>query len=170
MSLNKLTNSADYLEKQYLNIGCNDIKCSSLEIKGQSITPQQPVDIDGGTFNPALSGNDLTLTTYCAFYKYNNNVMTIDVNVDFSATANFAITTVSCPLPSGYSIIQDAVFSPVVGYLSNHTTTPLTAQDSYTVLSTNSISVDFRQNGTNIVSGQIGRLNFSATFNVNPPS
>jgi len=34
MSLNKLTTSSDYLEKQYLNIDNNDIKCSSLEIKG----------------------------------------------------------------------------------------------------------------------------------------
>jgi len=170
MSLNKLTNSSDYLEKQYLNIGCNDIKCSSLEIKGQSITPQIPVDIDGGTFNPTLTANNLTLGTYCAFYKYNNNVMTVDVNVDFTATATFAISTVNCSIPAGYTIIQDAVFSPVVGYLSNFSTTPLTAQDSYTVLASNAIAVDFRANGTNITSGQIGRLNFTATFNVNPPN
>lgn len=170
MSLNKLTNSNDYLEKQYLNIGCNDIKCSSLEIKGQSITPQIPVDIDGGTFNPALTANNLTLGNYTAFYKYNNNVMTVDINADFTATANFNISTLQCPLPTGYTIIQDAVFSPVVGYLSNNTTTPLTAQDSYTVLASNSIAVDFRATVSNITSGQVGRLNFTATFNVNPPN
>ena len=34
MSLNKLTTSTDYLQKQFLNIGCNDIKCTTLEVGG----------------------------------------------------------------------------------------------------------------------------------------
>ncbi len=54
MSLNKLTSSDDYLQKQYLNLGCNDIKCSSLEVGGEpvgssfeyipTITPVTPAD------------------------------------------------------------------------------------------------------------------------------
>jgi hypothetical protein len=37
MSLNKLTNSADYLQKQFLNLGCNDIKCSSAQVAGKDV-------------------------------------------------------------------------------------------------------------------------------------
>jgi hypothetical protein len=37
MSLNKLTNSADYLQKQFLNLGCNDIKCSSIQVAGKDV-------------------------------------------------------------------------------------------------------------------------------------
>lgn len=37
MSLNKLTNSADYLQKQFLNLGCNDIKCSSIQVSGKDV-------------------------------------------------------------------------------------------------------------------------------------
>jgi len=37
MSLNKLTNSADYLNKQFLNLGCNDIKCSTAQVGGKDV-------------------------------------------------------------------------------------------------------------------------------------
>jgi hypothetical protein len=39
MSLNKITQSSDYLQKQYLNVGCNDIKCTSLEVGTVPVVP-----------------------------------------------------------------------------------------------------------------------------------
>jgi hypothetical protein len=170
MSLNKLTISSDYLEKQYLNIGCNDIKCTSLEIKGQSIKPQQPVDIDGGAFNPTLTANDCTLGQYQAFFRYNNNLMTVYINVDFTiSVATTAIVTLQCPLPTGYTILTDIQQYPTSGSMSNNVATPFTSGDGFTSVSGNSVSCDFRQNGANFTTGQIGKISFIGTFQVNPP-
>src|SRR6056300_1562886 len=53
MSLNKLTTSTDYLQKQYLNIGCNRIDCSVLDIKGEDVLPN-----GFGSYIPAVTVSD----------------------------------------------------------------------------------------------------------------
>ena len=170
MSLNKLTNSSDYLNKQYLNIGCNDIKCSSLEINGQSVNPQQPVDIDGGAFNPTITANDCTIGNYQAFYKYNNNLMTLYINADFTITATTtAVITIDVPIPTGYTILQNNQEYPTNGHMSNYTSTPFTSSTGFTLSASNSVSCDFRANGTNFTNGQIGKVCYIGTFQVNPP-
>ena len=167
MSLNKLTNSTDYLEKQYLNIGCNDIKCSSLEVKGQQISP---VDIDGGAYNPNLTANDCSLGDYQAFFRYNNNLMTLYINVDFTITSpTTAIVTLQCPIPTGYTILTNTQQYPTSGFMSNNVSQSFTAGDGFTNTTTNSVSCDFRQNGANFTSGQIGKISFIGTFQVNAP-
>ena len=99
MSLNKLTNSSDYLEKQYLNIGCNDIKCSSLEIKGEPVgtsfeynpdpTPITPTDADFQSINILYNtvGDHMNLD----FLFFSVNLPTNTQELVFSI-----------PLPSGY--------------------------------------------------------------------
>jgi hypothetical protein len=170
MSLNKFTNSSDYLKKQYLNIGCNDIKCTSLEIDGKSVNPQQPIDIDGGAFNPTLSANDCTIGDYQAFFRYNNNLMTVYINADFTiSVATTAIITLQVPIPNGYTIFLNNQQYPANGHMSNNVSTPFTSRTGFTLLASNSVTCDFRQNGTNFLTGQTGKLAFVGTFQVNPP-
>ena len=99
MSLNKLTNSSDYLNKQYLNIGCNDIKCSSLEINNE------PVGVSF-EYNPpptAITPTDADFQNIEILYNIVGNHM----NLDFLFfTVNLPTNTqqliFSIPLPSGY--------------------------------------------------------------------
>ena len=103
MSLNKLTNSSDYLNKQYLNIGCNDIKCSTLEVGGTNIVPANiPVsgkynapiaisvagsdDLDGWVYYEAV-GNQLKLS-FARLYQLGANASQITFQID---------------MPSGYT-------------------------------------------------------------------
>jgi hypothetical protein len=170
MSLNKFTVSTDYLKKQYLNIGCNDIKCTSLEIDGKTVNPTVPIDIDGGAFNPTLTANDCTLGQYQAFFKYNNNLMTVYINADFTITAaTTAIITIVVPLPIGYTILQNNQEYPTDGHMSNYISAPFTSSTGFTLLPSNSVSCDFRANGTNFTTGQVGKVCFIGTFNVTPP-
>ena len=99
MSLNKLTSSTDYLEKQYLNIGCNDIKCSSLEVKGEPV----------GTsfeYNPVIvpvTPADANFQTVTALYNTVGDHMNIDClffSVVLPTNTNELIFNI--PLPTGY--------------------------------------------------------------------
>ena len=96
MSLNKLTNSSDYLNKQFLNIGCNDIKCSSLEVAGVELGRS-------GKYNPTVTINVGGSTVTPGFIYY--NVVGKQLHLTFSriiilgANSNNFVVTV--PLPSG---------------------------------------------------------------------
>lgn len=79
MSLNKLTNAVDYLDKQYLNVGCNQIRCTSLFIKG---TTTQASYL--GTYTPTISISDGSrVTDQYAIYTYvgSNLGAVLDINV-----------------------------------------------------------------------------------------
>ena len=122
MSLNKLTTSSDYLKKQYLNIGCNDIKCSALEVGGTPIIPtNHPVtgkynapiaisvagsdDLDGWVYYEAI-GNQLKLT-FARLYQLG---------------ANASLITFTMDLPAGYTS-QASISGGGVAYTTdgNHT-------------------------------------------------
>jgi hypothetical protein len=118
MSLNKLTTSSDYLEKQYLNIGCNDIKCSSLEIKGQSVkgsiagqyTPVITVD-DGSSINTVF-GN------YIIIGDDTDAMVDLSVSCKMINSTATSLYQFSVQLPLGYTAIASAV-TPCVGYIHN---------------------------------------------------
>ena len=99
MSLNKLTTSSDYLEKQYLNIGCNDIKCSSLEIKGE------PVGISFEYQPPirTIFPEDVDYQLATVLYNTVGDHMNMDF-LFFSAIvpSNTIQLIFDLPLPSGY--------------------------------------------------------------------
>jgi len=99
MSLNKLTNSSDYLEKQYLNIGCNDIKCSSLEVKGEPVG----VSFEYTPTPTAITPTDADFQEISILY----NTVGDHMNLDFLfftviLPTNTTELVFSIPLPSGY--------------------------------------------------------------------
>ena len=99
MSLNKLTTSSDYLKKQYLNIGCNDIKCSSLEIKGEPVGTAFEYNAAIIPVTPA----DANFQTATALYNTVGNHMNIDClffSVVLPTNTNELIFKI--PMPTGY--------------------------------------------------------------------
>ena len=104
MSLNKFTSSADYLQKQYLNVGANDIKCTTLSVGGTPITPSPPAAVTGkydATMTSSVAGTNM-LNGFVYFNAYENQLqMTfgrLHQTANPSATNNFIID-----LPAGYT-------------------------------------------------------------------
>jgi len=75
MSLNKLTDSS--ILKPYLNIGCNDIKCSSLQIGGN------PISGGFGFYTPTITVSD------------SSNISNISSNYSISGISSNALLDVS---------------------------------------------------------------------------
>jgi len=167
MSLNKFTSSSDYLSKQYLNLGVNDIKCSTLSVSGKPVVPSTDHS-DSASFTPTLTANNLTLNTFSAYYHYNNNVLTLIVNVNFTVVTAGALVTLQVPLPPNYTVKIDTEQFPAIGFLSNNVSTPFTSQSAFTSTAGNSVSCDYRQNGVETVTGQIGVITFTGSFLADP--
>lgn len=118
MSLNKLTTSTDYLEKQYLNIGCNDIKCSSLEVAGKSVKG----NVAGQYTTPITISDGSTVSDV-----FGNYVITGDdvgAMVDLSVCCKMTVATSTAlhdftvTLPNGYKVVSSNP-SPVNGMIHN---------------------------------------------------
>ena len=108
MSLNKLTNSSDYLNKQFLNIGCNDIKCYSLEVAGVQLgksgkySPIVTINVGGSTVTPGfiyynVVGKQLHLTFSRIIIlgaNSNNFVITVGLPAGIPATPSIGVAGV----------------------------------------------------------------------------
>ena len=99
MSLNKFTNSSDYLNKQYLNIGCNEIKCSSLEINNEPVG----VSFEYIATPTGITPADAVFQGIGILY----NTVGDHMNLDFlffsvNLPSNSPQLIFSIPLPSGY--------------------------------------------------------------------
>jgi hypothetical protein len=100
MSLNKFTNSTDYLNKQYLNIGCNDIKCSSLEINNTPVG----LSFEYSPIPYALSPSDAVFENVNVLYNTVGNHMNLDFLIfTVNLPTNTQLLVFSIPLPSGYT-------------------------------------------------------------------
>ena len=99
MSLNKITDSSDYLQKQYLNVGCNDIKCSSLEVKGEPVG----VSFEYSPVIVPVTPTDANFQTVTALYNTIGDHMNIDC-LFFSVIlpTNTNVLTFQIPMPTGY--------------------------------------------------------------------
>ncbi len=118
MSLNKFTNSSDYLEKQYINLGCNDIKCSSLQIGGEIVNSNI-----SGSYIPIITINDgsqaINEVSNFVITKYNDSsIVDLTLHCRMIAQTQAAGYNVTIKLPLGYkSVFSDPV--PCVGYLKS---------------------------------------------------
>ena len=118
MSLNKFTSSTDYLEKQYLNIGCNDIRCSSMLIKGVNAKASY-----FGTYAPTFTIDDgSTVQDAYAVYTFVGDTLgaVVDINVycKMIVATSTASYNLSLNLPDnlkGYA----TKFIPATGIIHN---------------------------------------------------
>lgn len=121
MSLNKLTSSADYLQKQFLNIGANDIKCTSLSVGGTPITPSTP---------PVEGKYDATIVISVAgsnpingwvYYQKIGNQLKLNLSRLFILGTNSAAITFTMDLPAGYTSTSPTTVMGSVGYSTDGT-------------------------------------------------
>jgi len=159
MSLNKLTNSSDYLEKQYLNIGCNDIKCSSLEVSGKTVRGNEvgqyttPIVVDDGT----------TATVDNVFGNYVINGDDAGAMVDLSVCCKMNVTTTSVlynftvTLPDGYKVVSSNP-SPVNGMIHNRggAYAPYTAMSTTCGAGSNTFVVSFNASSSTFLPAGVG--------------
>jgi hypothetical protein len=118
MSLNKLTISSDYLNKQYLNIGCNDIKCSSLEIAGKSVKGNEagqyttPITIDDGSTVTNVFGN------YVITGDDVGAMVDLSVCCKMTVSTSTSVYKYTVILPDGYKVVSSNP-SPITGIIHN---------------------------------------------------
>ena len=101
MSLNKFTNANDYLQKQYLNLGCNDIKCSTLEVEGNTV-----IGVNYGVYVPEITFiTGGTSSDIEAVYTIigNKTEAVLDCSVKFSADIDTSsiLYLINIKLPDG---------------------------------------------------------------------
>ena len=100
MSLNKITNSSDYLQKQYLNIGCNDIKCTSLEVSGQPVSKAVTGKYDA-TMTSSVPNTDMT--NGFVYWEAIDNQLKLTFSRIHQLTNTTSANTFTIDLPVGYT-------------------------------------------------------------------
>ncbi len=99
MSLNKFSTSTDYLQKQYLNVGCNDIKCTSLEVAGVPIVPVVNGKYNGGfTIQGSAGSADPGGLVY---YEKIGNQLKLSFSRMYTLGTNSNLITFTLDLPPG---------------------------------------------------------------------
>tara|TARA_R110000803_G_scaffold14544_2_gene40384 strand:+ start:2275 stop:2799 length:525 start_codon:yes stop_codon:yes gene_type:complete len=101
MSLNSFTKSTDWLDKQYLNIGCNDIKCTTLEVGGDTV-----IGVNIGLYEPAITfTTGATATNIEAYYSIignkTNALLDMSIKFEVTVTASIPLYLITIPLPPG---------------------------------------------------------------------
>jgi hypothetical protein len=100
MSLNKLTTSTDYLQKQFLNIGCNDIKCTTLEVAGSPVTSPLTGKYDAPIAISVAGSDDLNGFVY---FEKTNNQLRLSLSRIYQLGANASSIDFTMDLPPGYT-------------------------------------------------------------------
>ena len=113
MSLNHLTTSVDYLEKQYLNIGCNDIKCSSIYVADSQIK-----GCISGTYTPGMEIHDGSTTTnlqalYTIIGNDDNAILNVSLKCVLVVGSSSTFYAIGITFPIGYKVRSE--ISSVVG-------------------------------------------------------
>jgi hypothetical protein len=101
MSLNKFTRSDNYLNKQYLNVGCNDVKCTTLEVEGNSV-----VGVSYGVYEPLVTfvTGATAINTEAVYTLIGNKTQAVlDCSLKFTAvvTTSSNLYIIRIPLPVG---------------------------------------------------------------------
>ena len=151
MSLNKLTTSTDYLQKQFLNIGCNDIKCSSLEVGGSPVTSPTTGKYDAPIAISVAGSDDLNGFVY---FEKTGNQLRLSLARLYQLGANSSAIDFTIDFPPGYTA------TPLTGMAGSAYTT-----DGSHTASATAIAVD--ATGTKLVvncSGSNNLASGNATF------
>jgi hypothetical protein len=107
MSLNKFTSSTDYLSKQYLNIGCNDIRCTSIEIKGVEVIPRLH-----STYIPAITSSTGTFSNTYAYWSFEEVYFDIWFTTELLVTNSGTFIAIDLPYPPSFTSPVGTVVQP----------------------------------------------------------
>jgi hypothetical protein len=107
MSLNKFVSSSPI--KNYLNVGCNDVKCNSLTVNGVPFNPTTPPTIQSGIYIPSIF--DIGVPVVSAItknfkYVYVNGICTIyaQINCDTGSNQIGSSLVLFFSIPTGMNI------------------------------------------------------------------
>ena len=147
MSLNKFTTSTDYLQKQFLNVGCNQVRCTSLLIKGVNSKATY-----FGTYTPSLTISDgSTVTDAYAVYTYVGDslgaVLDINVYCKMTVATSTALYDFSVNLPDGLQCFSTRDM-PALGNIHNRggAYSVYSAIKGATTAASNNFTVSFNEN------------------------
>lgn len=163
MSLNKLTSSTDYLQKQFLNIGCNDIKCTTLEVGGAPVggssegrfTPTITVD-DGSTIN---SQKGLYTTTGST----TQSILDVSIQCRMVASTTSPAYRLTVTLPDAWKCFGTDMAGQGTILCKGATADTYICEDSTSVVDATTATVKLNVNGATFIPVGVGTnfVNFS---------
>lgn len=158
MSLNKLTTSTDYLQKQYLNIGANDIKCTSLSVGGTPITPATPPII--GKYDAPISisvaGSD-ALNGF-VYFKQTGNQLRLSLTRLYQLGTSVSFVEFIMDLPPGYTA------TPVSGMAGSAYTTDGSHTANATTIAVDGTGTKLTVTCSGATNLSIGNATFAGNF------
>ena len=163
MSLNKFTSSADYLQKQYLNVGANDIKCTTLEVGGAPVggssegryTPTITVD-DGSTIN---SQKGLYTTTG----SNTQSILDVSIQCKMVAATTSPAYRLTVTLPDAWKCFGTDMAGQGTILCKGATADTYICEDSTSVVDATTAAVKLNVNGATFIPVGVGTnfVNFS---------
>ena len=163
MSLNKLTTSTDYLQKQFLNIGCNDIKCTTLEVGGSSVGGSSE-----GRFTPTITVSDgSTINSqkglYTATGSSTQSVLDISIQCQMVAATSTSAYTFTVTLPDAWKCFGTDAAGQGSILCKGATADLYVCEDSTSVADATTVAVKLNQISTTSIPVGVGQnfVNFS---------
>ena len=163
MSLNKLTTSTDYLQKQYLNVGANDIKCTTLSVGGAPVggssegrfTPTITVD-DGSTIN---SQKGLYTTTGST----TQSILDVSIQCRMVASTTSPAYRFTVTLPDAWKCFGTDMAGQGTILCKGATADTYICEDSTSVVDATTATVKLNVNGATFIPVGVGTnfVNFS---------
>jgi len=92
--LNKLTDSSKINQQQWMNIGCNDIKCKTLEVNGNEVIPRLH-----GAYSPVITSTNGTFSNTQAYWSFEEAYLDIWFTTEMLVTNTNLFMTLELPYP-----------------------------------------------------------------------
>jgi len=163
MSLNKLTTSTDYLQKQFLNIGCNDIKCTTLEVGGAPVGGSSE-----GRFTPTITVDEgSTIDSQKGLYTTtgSNTQSILDVSIQCQMVAASSTTAYrfTVTLPDGWKCFGTDIAGQGTILCKGATADTYICEDCTSVADATTATIKLNVNGTTYIPVGVGTnfVNFS---------
>ena len=94
MSLNKLTDSSKINQQQWMNIGCKDIKCKTLEVDGTEVIPRLH-----GVYTPSITSSIGTFSNTTAYWSFEETYLDIWFSTELLVVTTNVFTVINVPYP-----------------------------------------------------------------------
>ena len=163
MSLNKLTTSTDYLQKQFLNIGCNDIKCTTLEVGGTPVNPPSE-----GRFTPTITIDDGSTVNskkglYTATGTSTQSVLDVSIQCQIVVATTTSAYRFTVTLPDGWKCFGTDMAGQGTILCKGATSDIYICEDSTSVADATTAMVKLNVKGSNFLPIGVGQnfVNFS---------
>ena len=163
MSLNKLTSSTDYLQKQFLNIGCNTIKCTTLEVGGTPVNPPSE-----GRFTPTITISDgSTVNSQKGLYTVTGtatqSVLDVSIQCQLVVATSTSAYRFVVTLPDAWKCFGTDMAGQGTIICKGATTDTYFCEDSTSVADETTAMIKLNVDGTNFIPVGVGQnfVNFS---------